>query len=404
MTAVEETFAPSLDPALHAAVPEWALDTLPRLLREIPVPVSCWAFTREESFRPPRHHRGFYLRRAGKRGVVAVKGSEPLAGDFGELLQRVSEEVSVSNPSEPRRTAEHFASIERKVPCAVSLDEARAEAAAALAIHRRHFAAFGSPAPVPYPLAVLRHSAETGERVTHQIAARLSRTALDQLEPTLRNGLGVLIAYYPGLPTRATALNYVLPAGSPGARMAELRKIVDPARLIDSWSGFLARLLLIGMVPTTPASGRTGNMCQPQNAALDGGFFDVDSVIDLDGLPGPAAIMDALHATVRSFHHTVRTVLVERSYYHLDRAEDLVGDWVSSFVRSRLRAALSEQALPGMAPHPVVAGFFEQELDLAGLTRRLEAYHPPHMLGRSRDEARTFWADNPGLLTESSAG
>jgi hypothetical protein len=364
---------------------------------QLPLPPTCRAFLQGATFRPPRHNRSFYVRGEGP-GVIAVKGTEPLVADFGELLEHVAAEISVAHASEPRRAAEHFASIERKVPCAVTLDEARGEASKALALHAASLRHYGALAHVPFPLGVLKLSDEVSARVMDRVRATVTGTALGQLEPFTRNGLGVLVNYYAGMPTRVSSLNHVLPTTSYAERHERLFELLDPDVVMRSWSRQLARLLHLGFVPATPASGRTGNMCQPQNAALDGGFFDVDSVEPICTLPGPAAVADALAASMRSFYYTVRSMLVERSYYHLGSADDVVEGWITSYVHTSMRRALAEEALPRVDLDPRVAQFFSADVELPDLLAALAAYHPTSSLQQARAEARDFLRAHPWML------
>jgi hypothetical protein len=379
-------------------LPNWVIKDVHDVVRAIPVPPTSAAFSNGRWFRPPRHNRSFYLRSPDGPGVIAIKGAEPLAPDFEESLDRVTSEIAVYQPSEPRRAAEHFASIERKVPCAVTLDEARAEALKALDIHRAHLSHYGELAHVPYPLAVLRHAPEVVRRVESQISARLPGSAMEHLEPNLRNGLGFLISYYPGLPTRTTMLNYVLPAASYHERAKELRRFVDPQEVVSRWTRLFARLLHLGFVPASVSSARTGNMCQPQNAALDGGFFDVDSAVRVEELPGPASVVEALEFSVRSLYHAVRTLLVERSYYHLETQGDVVDGWISCFIRARIRQSLTEESRAGLALAPSVKDFFNPDLAFDALAQKLEEFYPFKSLHSTRSDAREFILDNPWLL------
>jgi hypothetical protein len=234
--------------------------------------------------------------------------------------------------------------------------------------------------------------------VMDRVRATVTGTALGQLEPFTRNGLGVLVNYYAGMPTRVSSLNHVLPTTSYAERHERLFELLDPDVVMRSWSRQLARLLHLGFVPATPASGRTGNMCQPQNAALDGGFFDVDSVEPICTLPGPAAVADALAASMRSFYYTVRSMLVERSYYHLGSADDVVEGWITSYVHTSMRRALAEEALPRVDLDPRVAQFFSADVELPDLLAALAAYHPTSSLQQARAEARDFLRAHPWML------
>lgn len=378
-------------------VPGWVQSWWSASSADLPLPPTCGAFLQGAAFRPPRHHRSFYVRGEGP-GVVAVKGTEPLVADFDTLLERVAAEISVAHASEPRRAAEHFASLERKVPCAVTVDEARAEASKALAVHAASVRHYGTLAHVPFPLGVLRLSDEVTAGVMERVRATVTGTALEQVEPVTRNGLGVLVNYYPGMPTRVSSLNHILPSAPYTERHERLVELVDPDVVMRSWCRQLARLMHLGFVPATPASGRTGNMCQPQNAALDGGFFDVDSVEPIHTLPGAAAVADALATSMRSFYYTVRSMLVERSYYHLGHADDVVEGWITGYVHTSMRRALDEEALPRVDLDPRVAQFFAADVELPELLSALATYHPPTSLQQARAEARDFLTTHPWLL------
>jgi len=261
--------------------------------------------------RPSGHRRAFYVRDgAGAGGVLAVKGTEPLAANFGDFLDeiaaaRVGVEVRLGSPAVDRTLSraelgglDKFPILEGKVPGAVTVREALGEAHAALAIQRAHVARHGAPARLPLPVLVGRWPAEVTGRVEAELKARMTGRGLDLALAALSGGLGVYVYRYPTVPIRLAHL--AVPDARRGAdvagRLAAIARHVDPRAIVDGWLGLTARMLALGFVPKDPRAVVSGDCLQVQNACLDGGFTDVESVAPSGGLD-ERALRDAVRRT-----------------------------------------------------------------------------------------------------------
>jgi hypothetical protein len=268
--------------------------------------------------RPPGHRRSFYIRLA--RGVLAVKGSEPLAMNFAGFLDelagmRVHIECRLGSPAVDRTIAraelggvEKFPILEGKVPGCVTLREAIADAQAAFAVQRAYVARHGEPARLPMPLFVGRWPEAVTRKVLAELRPRLRGRAWDVVEQSAQAGLGVYAYHYPTVPLRLAHI--AAPDAQRGAEVrARLQRLGAPRAIFDGWLGLTARLLALGFVPKDPATLVTGDCLQVQNAVLDGGFADVESLI-ASSLLDDRALRDAVRRTVHELALTATRLLL----------------------------------------------------------------------------------------------
>jgi hypothetical protein len=269
--------------------------------------------------RPPGHRRSFYIQLPGG-GVLAIKGSEPLSLGYAAFLDelaagRVHIECRLGSPAVDRTIAraelggvEKFPILEGKVTGCVTLREALADARAAYAVQRAYVARHGEPARLPLPLFVGRWPDAVVDNVLAELRPRLRGRAWDVVELGARAGLGVYVYYYPTVPIRLSAL-----AAPDAARGVDVRprltRIGGARAAVDGWLGLTARLLALGFVPKDPATLVTGDCLQVQNAVLDGGFADVESLIAASALDD-RALRDAVRRTVHELALTVTRLLL----------------------------------------------------------------------------------------------
>lgn len=353
-----------------------ALDQSVPTLRSI-APVDAGAI-----IRPPSHRRAFYLRGA-HGGVLAFKGTEPLALDFAQFVAeladaRVAVELRLGNPLVDRTLTraqlsalEKFPLLEGKVPGCVTVGEAHADAAAALAVQRAYVAKHGRVARLPLPLFVGRWSDDVGERVLAALHGKLTGRAWDDTVARVRAGLGVYVYAYPTLPTRLVEL--VLPDVTRKrelkVRRAELDRALDPARVFHGWLGLVAELLVLGFVPKAPASVLTGDCLQVQNLVLDGGLADAESLISTAAL-SERALRDALRKTVHELAIAATRLLVglwSSTVDFRDRVPDLVVVvWNALAVQVAAADAVDPRVLailrPTQAPLDAIAQILRETL------------------------------------------
>ncbi len=388
--AVHRSFAeiPEIGAALRGeGVPLWVAPALDEFLGRLPI-AHCLPSGEGAFFRLPRHARCFHYSPSGgmaAREVLAIKGTEPLAPDFDGFLY-VLEHLGTPDlsGSPQRRLGEHFALVEHKVPGALTLREAEDEANAAAEIQKRHLRAYGSLARLPCPLFVAKLPERAGEELTEKLRRALSSRAVAQIEPSIREGLAVYVYYYPSPPLRVSHLSAALPRGSFQARLTALEARVAPEAVIEEWVRQFVRILYLGFLPAALGSRGTGACCDPNNAVVDGGFVDLDSLIPIDELDraGKGALFEeTLHYSFLTLCDTARLFLAKeptRNEEHL--GTDVVAKLLSRYLADRVRHALSTEARPHLRLDPRVAAYFDPSLSYASLLDRLRDYYPPFAL------------------------
>jgi hypothetical protein len=332
--------------------------------------------------RPPGHRRAFYLRDPGGPGVLAIKGSEPLATNFGDFLDevgaaRVGIEVRLGSPAIDRTLSraelsglDKFPILEGKVPGAVTVREALAEARAALAIQRTHVARHGVPARLSLPVFLGRWPAAVAERVAAELGARMAGRGLELAVAALAGGLAVYVYRYPSVPVRLAHL--AVPDARRGAdvagRLAAIARHVEPRAALDGWLGLTARMLALGFVAKDPRAVVSGDCLQVQNACLDGGFADVESVVESRGLD-ERALRDAVRRTAHELALDATRLLfgLATSTVDLrDRLPDLVAIvWADLAARVEADAPVDPRIVDILRARPDTYAALVRSLELA---------------------------------------
>lgn len=285
---------PEVTPALRAGVPA---------LRDV------GAVDQPPYVRPPGHRRAFYTR--FDRGVIAVKGSEPYAANFSDLLDdlctgRVFVELRLGSPAIDRtltRTElsglDKLAIVEGKLPGCVTTREALGEARAALAVQRAYVAKYGAPARLPLPIYVGKWPEERVRAVREALQVRARGRALAAVEAALADGIAVYVYHYPAVPYRLAHLGVpdVAKGTHVGKRLEQIATRWDPRAAVEGWFGLAAELLAIGFTAKDPASIVTGDCLQVQNVCLDGGVTDVESLVSIAELD-ERTLREAIRRTV----------------------------------------------------------------------------------------------------------
>lgn len=260
---------------------------------KLPIPPSCDLFNSEGFFRLKGHQRSICFAPQGReplRNVLCIKGMEPVAPDFDAALERMASHSADGRLS----NLEHFILVEDKLPGCLLLGEAHAEAAIAAMVHRRLADDDGALARLPLPIFCGRHPDAVAETAARAISARASRRVWQKIEMLAAAGLGVYVYWYPSVPLRAW-----------GCRA----KGEAAAIMSDGWMNLAARLLCAGFLPTTAHSFGRGQCCDPQNAVVDGGFADVDSIVPISEVRTRQDLFVAVHATIREIAASILHVL-----------------------------------------------------------------------------------------------
>jgi hypothetical protein len=361
-------------------VESWLPSAVETLSACLPVPKTVAPFVERPFFRPPWSSRSFYYSPATLqdssggtgRAVVALKGLEPCISDVDDLfldLRRAS--------YSPHNIAEHFVFVEHKIPGCLGLEEAIREAERAAAIQERHLRFYGSLARLPVPLFVYRHSNEVVKSVTEKLRRLLGTAAFERMEPMLADGLGAYVYYYPTAPIRARDIDHALESLSFHQRLIVLlREVCDPEDVILGWVRGFTRMLYLGFLPGSLASLRSGICCQPQNACLDGGFVDLDSLTSLEEIQDTTALDAALQFSVEALLQTVRSLTVggvdptrpESSEIRIDIHH------IRQYVLGAIKRAIETEARAGLHLDPRIAAYFCEPKTFEELVTRLGPY------------------------------
>ena len=343
----------------------------------LPVPPSMEPFAQEPYYRPPGSSRSFYRRltrsdEAGRgQAVIAVKGMEPLSPIFDAALQTLAKPCYT-----PYTVAEHFVMEERKVPACLTLDEAVTEAERSAEVQSAHLASYGHLARVPLPLFVFRHTDLTVERVTRALRGVLSDASQAAVAGSMARGLGVYVYFYPAAPVRVTHVEHLLRGRSFAGRTLSLLALCDPDLTVRRWVATAVRMLYLGYLPGSLASLHTGLCCQPQNACLDGGFVDLDSVTPFTALRDDAAVQAAVQLVVEELTRTVSRFLTggledPRSDDDRVRVDRYVLD---QYVTSLLREAVETERRPGLDMDQRVLEHLTPAQSVESVVARLSTY------------------------------
>jgi hypothetical protein len=383
-TPVRDFFA--VHPELAAALEKtesWLEPALGVLRGGAPVPKTVTAFVRAPFFRPPTSHRCYYFWPAmpasgeppgsgSGRAVLAMKGLEPCAPDFPALLEHLRRPCF-----SPHNMAEHLAIEENKVAGCLSLAEALEESERAAALQIAHLRVYGALARVPLPLLVLRHSPSTEARVRDALRERLSAAAFEVVEPVVRGGLAAYVYYYPTPPVRVKDVDYLLQAFAFEERTRHLRSLCDPEEVVLRFATGVARMLHLGFLPSSLASLHTGSLCQPQNACLDGGFVDLDSLTRFTDLPDDTAMYAGLEFTVDSMLRTLRALVAGSTDPVRKDSDEVRVDlhYLRHHLLARLERALASEARPALVLDPRVQRYFTPAHTFEDLAERLRTYY-----------------------------
>lgn len=271
------------------------------VVRGCPVAETALAFEGEHFERLQGHARSFLLRLS--EGVLVFKGTEPLSSDYREILQEAWQKRDVGRYS----AMDHFAIAEDEVYLGLTRRIAVAGANRTWAWVKAHAEIFQELPRTPFPLLVLAVpesvTEKFGEGLLPLLSDRLQLSARKKVEVLLRDGLGVHVYYYPGIPIRLAHALGAFP-GSFGVGInsrSPLAFNIDAA--IASWTDIFARMLVTGFIPTTPV--HTGNCLQSQNVVIDGGLCDVDSLEPIASLPNTRDLASALSTSLTELTQTV---------------------------------------------------------------------------------------------------
>lgn len=300
----------------------WVAEEYRTLEREALIATTVAPFSEAGYTRPIGHLRSFYLERDGAR--VAYKGTELHAADFSDALRALSQFRSC-DPHPPHLTtsllslADRFAVMEHKAPGVALLTEVMAEATAATELQLAHLARHGELARLPVPLHVHRWSDDAAAAYLAAVLPTVTARSAPIIERLISGGLGTIAYYYPGAAPRVNAIGFEHPELyrelthriSLPDRLAVLEAGYPLRETIASWLQLVSRMLALGFFPNDPYGNYLlGECIQWQNAVLDGGFVDVDSITAMRTIPGERAFTETFVAMIVELATTLRKLLL----------------------------------------------------------------------------------------------
>lgn len=274
-----KTEAPDLVPLL----PESARRRLTELHEAGTIPVArlIRPFVTGGYYRPARHVRSFYQRIDDWRepAVIAIKGSEIWSKDIKEAARAMTL---------GRKTLNHmdtFVMREFRVPLVYLQHEALGDSIKGVNIFRAVSSIFGCFPRLPLPLGVIRWPDVLLDKYRQDVYPLLSKTACGLVERNLTDGLAAYVYFYRGTSERLKHCTQ-----SQLSPPFNLEMGSSSWELCDRWVTLFTQILASGYFPCVVTDWLWGSAVQDQNACMDGGFVDIDSMESMDEEPSLFAV------------------------------------------------------------------------------------------------------------------
>ncbi len=340
----------------------------------LPAPPTCEPFEFQSCTRPARHLRSYYLHPHGATGsVIAIKGSEVCVRDVDHAT---AASAKVRRAAFGLSVHEKLLLNERKVPMALRRGEALAEAAAAARFQSDYLERYGRLAHVPLPLVVWAIPDAVAQAHQQRLTARASALTVPLVEQLMGEGLACYAYHYPSLPVRVR--DVVQPIGSCGiaqsyrSRKARVSAGGDPLALVQSWVQLAVDILALGYLPVDISNYNIGNCLQWQNAVMDGGVVDVDSIHPLHPETSDQEVSESLMAMILWLSDTVHALLVAgRTMTTMQPTLLLVAAQIHRQIAAEISRRADEPRLDAR-----VRRFFGAQSWLEGLDASLHAMFP----------------------------
>ncbi len=364
-------------PDVFAALGREAPHVLPVLdgLRTGDVPLMANSAPGEHGalYRMKGHNRSVCFALTGDKpssDVIVFKGSEPLLPDFDDYLRWMT---GTQFGAWPRPLAEHFPLFEGKAPGTLLLGEAMAEATTAADVQARHLAHYGTLMRMPVPLLVWKLGPEESALTIARLERHVSAMAFERLGAHLREGIGIFAYYYPGPPVRAHAVGrsaHMWPAPAALAAPANLLE-----RAVPGWVTIGARLLWLGLLPTTPLSWRLGDIFDPNNVCLDGGVCDVGSIHPITPETGDGFFVRSIVMSMGGLRMAIaRAFNVGLGELPASYEQDMTSFYLTDFVKRAMERALDAESRPNLSLDPRLRLTFGSGKSLPEIMEIVKAY------------------------------
>ncbi len=242
--------------------------------------------------------------------------------------------------------------------------------------------------PHPVPLFIYPLPRSLVERFAIQLRSYLSSRAWDRVYSQIAGGLAVYVYYYRSLPLRVAHFDRSFDGSATFAeREKAFASIWPPPQLsVPLWAKAFSRLLALGYIPGALGSRGTGDCCNPQNAVLDGGFVDLDSVIPISELDSESLLVQTLYYSLRSLTNTCVTLLLGRNTKPRDGKERLGRSVAESTIRdylvSAVREALAVEQQQGFVIDRRIVRYFAPVQTLTQMANALRTVCEPPFAGK----------------------
>jgi hypothetical protein len=227
---------------------------------------------------------------------------------------------------------------------------------------------------LPVPLFVFRLPEEREAEVVSALRARMSDMAFERIGPHLERGIGIFAYYYPGPPIRVHAVGrprFLWPGPDD---LASHQNVIE--KMVPGWITIAARLLWLGLFPSTPLSYRLGTIFEANNACLDGGVCDVGSIYPMDKAVNEGFFVRSVVMGVGSLRTVIaRAFGIAMAEIPQTNEQEVAAFYLGEYVKRSIERALAAEGRPSLTLDPRVLEVFGGERPLPELLRIFQVFN-----------------------------
>src|SRR5262249_28804791 len=176
--------------------------------------------------------------------------------------------------------------------------------------------------------------------------------------------------------------------------------LCEPEAIIQAWVTTFVRMLLLGILPGALPSLRTGLCCQPQNACINGGFVDLDSLTPIVDIPTNTAMYAALQLSTEALVSTGRSLGTDSGDTKGidDRGVRCQLHYLNQYVLGLIRQAMTLEMRSGIELDERIRKYYAPELSFDSFVEQLS----PSFYASGRDSVpadRDFRTFELSLIT-----